>query len=72
MRILATVLLESHLRTAQKAVPPEWAEREAEAGNSKVNEAETSLLRKMKAFHSVFLAAYIGLENFQRQPIHLL
>lgn len=42
MGILATVILESHLREAQKVVPLEEAERKAETSISKVIEVEIS------------------------------
>lgn len=42
MGILATVILESHLREAQKVVPLEEAERKGETSISKVIEVEIS------------------------------
>lgn len=63
MGILATVILESHLREAQKVVPLEEAERKAETSISKVIEVEISFLMKINAFHLISLVVYTDLEN---------
>lgn len=63
MGILATVILESHLREAQKVVPLEEAERKGETSISKVIEVEISFLMKINAFHLISLVVYTDLEN---------